>query len=185
MKNSFKRILKRSLISFFLACLAAVAIVVFFEMLAGGFVRNKNDIYDFKKFSIESLSDEEIVENPDCYKAFMQREPYSYYLTGYETPAMSDYAYTAKRITGVITVHITDESILNLYKKDLTTRVQAKLKAGKATMVVIRDGEIIDRVNLEKNSEFSEFSYQLEKNSNYVIKLVCKSAKIEIESIRR
>lgn len=173
-----KKYLKRVLISILVTCLVTIAIIFSFELAFDGIARPQNDAYNLKKFSIESVSAEEILTKPDCYKAFMERKSDTFYLLGEEPNPNSDYyIYSAGRITGVVTVHTTfagweDES-LNLL-------IEATLEHGSATMVLICDGEIVERVELQKDFGTCDFSYKFDKNSNYTVKLICKSARITI-----
>lgn len=176
-----KKIIKHILISACVSFGIALIIMLLLELAFCGFVKPQNNTYDLDNFSLENVSDEEIVTNPDCYKAFMSRifdEDYAE-LSDVETDR-DYYFYSAKRITGVITIHTTFANWYDTWAESLSVLLNAELKHGNATVFIICDGKIAEKIELSPNKEEIEFSYQFDSNSDYCIKLVCNRADVQI-----
>ena len=174
--------IRHILISTCLSFCIAISIMILLELSFGGFVKPQNNSYDLDNFSLEDISDVEIMTNPDCYRAFMSRKFDDNFseLSDVETDR-DYYLYSAKRITGVVTVHTTFANWYDSWAQSLSVLVNAKLNSGNATIFIICNGILVEKIELSEKKEEIRFSYQFDSNSDYCIKLVCNRASVQIE----
>ena len=143
-------------------------------------MKNGSDI-DLKNFSVDSLTDEQIASTPGRYSAFSSSQRSSGGYSGVRDSRYSDYdrdrcSYSAKKITGIMTVSATKvkNSTLNL-------TIESNLKAGEMKIVVVRDNEILEYVDV---SQTCELSYESDGEHFYYVKIICNKAQASISVSR-
>ena len=170
----------RFIIIGFIVCLVFVAVGIieaFFDNR--DLLFEKSDI-NLDNFSIKSLTDEEIIKESK-YRAFKASVDY---FNGTETGAEgaakdedSDMVdFNCERITGIKRV-----SVAKVANCKLTLNISSDLINGQAKIVVIRDDEILEYLELGENYTFT---YEVTGEHIYIVKILCEEANLHIKVTR-
>ena len=170
--NRLKRIAH---IGFFIALVVVIISIIFISIYNG---EQNPDIAmpDLSKFSLEELSNEQIIHISIHYnslKSHVSRSGNRSGVVGTYKDFDSDICdYSSKKITGIMTLSVT-------LAKDCTLKldINSKVESGNLRFVLICDNEIIETI--EATSDIS-FTYNVVGEHTYYVKALCENASVEI-----
>ena len=132
-------------------------------------------------FSIEALSDEQVTQIYDCYRAYRSGDTRRGNTSGVSDRRIEEYDadsvdYHAKKLNGIKTVSVTlaEDCLLSI-------DIDSEVSAGKAAIAIIMDGELLEIV---KDETTFKRQYSVEGKHTFRIKLLCENSELEI-SIKR
>lgn len=139
------------------------------------------DRLDFDTFSLDTLKDEQIVGITSNYKAFMGSRKTSGKKSGVSDFKQEDVDFdesyiSSKSITGIVplSASLVTDGVLRM-------DIECELNSGKIKLVVLKDGQILEYVDVE-NTHSVEYSN--DGTSVYLVKLLCEEANIKIKITR-
>ena len=135
---------------------------------------------DLKTFSIEVLSDEQIVKVINCNSILSSTQYKNNTSTGVpntsKTVDSDEIKFSCKEITGISEVSATKAKDCTL-----TLNISSELVSGKAEIVVIRDELILERLDF---NETKQLSYYVTGEHIFVVKILCERAELSISVSR-
>lgn len=132
---------------------------------------------DLSNFSLENLTDNQIVCIESQYSAYRYKSSKNGNETGidnqrYEAYDRDQLSFSAKKITGIHPLIATKVSDGNLHIK-----IESSLNSGEMKIVVIRDDKILEYLEVGK---VVELNYYADGEHTYYIKLLGKDANMSI-----
>ena len=143
--------------------------------------RPKSEKLDLDNFSLETLTDEQIVLIEKQYKAYRYNSSKKGGDTDVDNFRYEDYdrdklSFSAKKITGIHPIQAT-----KVTDGTLRVNIETKLNSGEMKIVVIRDDEILEYLEVGRPLELN---YSAEGEHTYYIKLLCKEANMSVTVTR-
>ena len=166
----------------------SIAVFIVLSMFGMGLfmlIYTRNSTYDgmpkLKDFQINAITDMQIVNNDYYYSSLLDQQSFSGDSSGVSKERLRKYdrenvKYSVEKITGINTVSAT-----KVENSTVTFYIDSKLYSGEMMLVVIMDNEIIDRLDV---NDSVMLSYDVEGEHLYLIKMICKNAKVEINISR-
>ena len=150
-------------IGFFIVVPIILIGVIFISLNGKG---NKPDVEqpDLNNFSIELLSEDQILYVSNQYKASKTHEEGKY--------NRDYYLFSSKEITGIITLSKTLAKDCNL-----ELAINSKIDSGTVRLVLICDEQILEIVDPTSDMKFT---YKVVGEHTYYVKALCGTAKMEI-----
>ncbi len=157
------------------------SIFIVISMLSGLLSGNKKDIpeIDLDSFSIENLTEEEILKISHASRGFFSHFAYKGEKTGVSGTGYRDYdrdntKFSCRKITGINTVNATKaEDCVVEWSIDFNV-----LKGNAKAVIVMDETEIIKEFEA---GEDIVFSYEIVGEHEFYVKILCEKARVEIE----
>lgn len=182
MKLSFS-LRKTSTIGFIVVLILMIAMLMpaILDGSINDFISRDDHGIDLKNFAIEDLTDEQIINISAHSSKYMSGVSRSGESTGVEGRCYSEadrdnVRYHAGKAVGIDTL-ITGK----ISSGTVTFDIDVELTSGAAQIVVIKDGEIVERMAVQDTT----ITYEVSEESTYIIKLLLEDAKIEINATRK
>ena len=136
---------------------------------------------DLSNFSLEKITDEQIISIDSQYRAYRYKSSRKGSETGVDNRRYEDYdrdqlSFSAKKITGIHPIQAT-----KVTDGTLRVNIESKLNSGEMKIVVIRDDEILEYLEVGRPLELN---YSAEGEHTYYIKLLCKEANMSVTVTR-
>jgi len=182
MKLSFS-LRKTSTIGFIVVLILMIAMLMpaILDGSINDFISRDDHGIDLKNFAIEDLTDEQIINisaNSSKYMSGVSRSGESTGVEGrrYSEADRDNVRYHAGKAVGIDTL-ITGK----ISSGKVTFDIDVELTSGAAQIVVIKDGEIVERMAAQDTT----ITYEVSEESTYIVKLLLEDAKIEINATRK
>jgi len=182
MKLSFS-LRKTSTIGFIVVLILMIAMLMpaILDGSINDFISRDDHGIDLKNFAIEDLTDEQIINisaNSSKYMSGVSRSGESTGVEGrrYSEADRDNVRYHAGKAVGIDTL-ITGK----ISSGKVTVDIDVELTSGAAQIVVIKDGEIVERMAAQDTT----ITYEVSEESTYIVKLLLEDAKIEINATRK
>lgn len=132
---------------------------------------------DLKTFSIETVTDEQIIGISSNYRSYLASQKYSGTDTDisnarYEDCDKTKCTLSAKKINGIQTVSAT-----RAQDCVLTLDIESSLDAGEMKIAVVMDGEILEYVPVGGSAHFV---YNVTGEHYYYVKIIAENAEMSI-----
>ena len=134
--------------------------------------------FDLDDFTIEEITDEQIIHIGDYCTGFMVSER----CTGSKTGSADlrydrdKYEYSSKIVNGIKNVSYSEIS-----NATLELLISSVLNEGEAKIAVIMDNQILEYVELGTEKQLT---YEVDGKHEFYVKLICKDANVEITVAR-
>ena len=172
MINKFRSITK---IGFIIVCslIALVLLLSGVERLVNPGNSVNEEKLDLKNFSLETLTNDQIISIERQYTAYGYKSSKSGSETGVDNQRYKDYdrdqlSFLAKKITGIHPLIAT-----KVRNGNLRISIESKLNSGEMKIVVIRDDKILEYIEVGTTLELN---YYADGEHTYYIKLIGKDA---------
>ena len=170
-RSSFSKASKPMLILLFVGVLVMLVIA-----LINGFSDDVDEVpyFDLDDFTIEEITDEQIVHIGDYCTGFIVHERGTGSKTGSADLRYDcdKYEYSSKSVSGIKNI-----SYSGVSNATLKLSITSVLKEGEAKIVVIMDNQILEYVELGSEKQLI---YEVDGKHEFYVKLICKDANVEI-----
>ena len=179
MRNSYRKNPRRKRLFIFLAVFSVTFIVaILFIRL---FCVESESPLDFDNMTLDELTDDEIIDLFNCYKALFSQSRNYGSSTGVDIDDIGEAdadnnIFSAGEITGIKTISAT-----RIKDGTLSLNIDSKLSSGKMKIVVVMDGEILEYVDV---NTVCDLTYTVSGEHLIYVKILCEKAQMEISVIR-